>query len=54
MNTKSMLLSRRTFLCSTGTSLALPWFETFASSSPTKDKTPKRLVSAYLGFRFND
>ena len=47
MNDKSMLLSRRTFLHGTGVALALPWFESFAVGSPTKDETPKRFVSVY-------
>ena len=47
MNDKSMLLSRRMFLRGTGVALALPWLETFAVGSPTKDETPKRFVSVY-------
>lgn len=47
MNNRSALLSRRSFLQGTGLALALPWFETFAVGSPTKDATPKRFVSVY-------
>ena len=47
MNHKSVSLSRRTFLHGSGLALALPWFESFAVGSPTKDETPKRFVSVY-------
>jgi len=47
MNNKSALLNRRTFLRGTGVALALPWFETFATASPSREETPKRFVSVY-------
>ena len=47
MNDKSIMLSRRTFLRGAGVALALPWFETFATGSRSKDETPKRFVSVY-------
>ncbi len=47
MNNKAALMSRRTFLRGTGIALALPWLETFAVGSQTKDATPKRFLSVY-------
>ncbi len=47
MNPKTLSLSRRSFLRGTGLALALPWLETFASSTPSKEGTPKRFLSVY-------
>jgi hypothetical protein len=47
MNPKSHPLNRRTFLRGSGVALALPWLETFATSSRAKDATPKRFLSVY-------
>ena len=44
---KSNSLGRRTFLRGAGLALALPWFESFGSSSLPSGKTPKRFVSVY-------
>ena len=47
MNHKTNTLNRRTFLRGSGLALALPWLETFAASSRSKDQTPKRFLSVY-------
>lgn len=47
MNPKTLSLSRRAFLRGTGFALALPWLETFATSSAAEGATPKRFLSVY-------
>src|SRR3954471_5062897 len=47
MNTRSELLSRRTFLRGTGVALALPWLESVAPGAPRSDETSKRFLSVY-------
>jgi hypothetical protein len=47
VNQDTFSMSRRNFLHGAGVALALPWFETFAADSPSKNATPKRFVSVY-------
>lgn len=47
MTTRAAFLSRRTFLRGSGVALALPWLETFATTAPRSDETPRRFLSVY-------